>query len=175
MEKRKEVSWARYPSPLGAILAASDPVGITGITLGGETGAFLSGVRKTRGEPVERAAPFTGLFRMFDEYFRGRPVLFKVPLSLSGTGFDLAIWDILKRIPWGSARTYGEVARHAGRPGAARAVGGACGRNPAPIVIPCHRVLASGARLGGFSGGLEVKKALLKIEGVGFRGLPGAG
>ena len=129
---------------------------------------FLSGIRKAGGEPVESPASFTTLFMIFDEYFRGKAVEFNVPLSLKGSSFDLAVWKALQKIPWGSALSYGEVAASIGRPQAARAVGGACGRNPVPIIIPCHRVLASNALVGGFSGGINIKKALLGLEGIAF-------
>jgi O-6-methylguanine DNA methyltransferase len=89
------------------------------------------------------------------------------PFDLAGgTEFQLAVWRTLLTIPVGSTMTYGEVARGLGRPKSARAVGGACGANPIPLLIPCHRVLAANCRLGGFSGGLEWKKRLLNIEGI---------
>lgn len=92
------------------------------------------------------------------------------PLDLDGgTAFQRAVWARLRRIPAGETRTYGEVARALRRPGAARAVGSACGANPIPLLIPCHRVLAAGGKLGGFSAGLGWKRHLLATEGA----LPG--
>lgn len=89
------------------------------------------------------------------------------PLDLQvWTAFQQAVWRELIRIPPGQTRTYGEVARAIGNPGAVRAVGGACGANPIPLIIPCHRVLAAGNRIGGFSGGLPWKRLLLSREGV---------
>ena len=89
------------------------------------------------------------------------------PLDLSGgTKFRLRVWAELGRIPRGETRSYGEVAEELGKRRAARAVGGACGANPIPVLIPCHRVLAANGGLGGFSGGLEWKRRLLAIEGV---------
>ena len=88
-------------------------------------------------------------------------------LDLSrGTKFRLRVWDELRRIPRGDTRSYGEIAEELGKRKAARAVGGACGANPIPVLIPCHRVLAANGSLGGFSGGLEWKRRLLAIEGV---------
>jgi O-6-methylguanine DNA methyltransferase len=88
------------------------------------------------------------------------------PLDLtSGTAFQRAVWRALRRIKPGATRSYGEIARAVGSPGAARAVGQACGANPIPLLIPCHRVLAAGGRLGGFSGGLDWKRKLLAREG----------
>ena len=89
------------------------------------------------------------------------------PLDLSrGTKFRIRVWDELRRIPRGDTRSYGEIADELGKRKAARAVGGACGANPIPVLIPCHRVLAANGSLGGFSGGLEWKRRLLAIEGV---------
>lgn len=89
------------------------------------------------------------------------------PLDLSrGTAFQRRVWAALRQIPPGQTRTYGEIARQIGRPRAARAVGDACGANPIPVLIPCHRVLAVGGRLGGFSGGLDWKRRLLTREGI---------
>lgn len=89
------------------------------------------------------------------------------PLDLArGTKFRLRVWDELCRIPRGDTRSYGEISDELGKRKAARAVGGACGANPIPVLIPCHRVLAANGSLGGFSGGLEWKRRLLAIEGV---------
>jgi O-6-methylguanine DNA methyltransferase len=93
-----------------------------------------------------------------------------VPVVLPEVGFATRVWRQLRRIPYGQVRTYGGVARSLRRARAARAVGQACGRNPVPLVVPCHRVLAADRRLGGFSSGLDVKRALLDLEGVAYRG-----
>ncbi len=91
------------------------------------------------------------------------------PLDLGeATEFQKSVWAALQRIGKGSTRTYQAVAEAIGRPYAARAVGQACGRNPIPLLIPCHRVLAAGGRLGGFSGGLDMKRVLLRREGIAF-------
>ncbi len=90
-----------------------------------------------------------------------------LPLDLSnGTTFQRKVWNALRKIPPGKTKSYGEIARAIGRPGAVRAVGGACGANPIPVLIPCHRVLAANKKLGGFSGGLNRKRELLAREGV---------
>ena len=89
------------------------------------------------------------------------------PLDLSaGTAFQQAVWGALRRIPAGTTRTYADIARTVRSPRASRAVGQACGANPIPLLVPCHRVVASGGRLGGFSGGLEWKRRLLAREGI---------
>jgi O-6-methylguanine DNA methyltransferase len=91
------------------------------------------------------------------------------PLDLSGgTMFQRKVWNRLRKIPLGKTKSYGEIARAIGKPKAVRAVGGACGANPIPVLVPCHRVLAANKKLGGFSGGLDWKRKLLAREGVKF-------
>ena len=100
-------------------------------------------------------------------YFSGERVDFPELLDLAGaTPFQREVWETARFIPYGEVRSYGWVAARIGRPKAARAVGQALGRNPLPVIIPCHRVLAGDGSLGGFSGGLEMKRLLLKLEGV---------
>ena len=88
------------------------------------------------------------------------------PLDLAGTEFQQRVWNALRKISLGETKSYGEIARQIGKPKAVRAVGGACGANPIPVLIPCHRVLAANGKLGGFSGGLDWKRKLLKREGI---------
>jgi len=100
-----------------------------------------------------------------EEYFAGERTEFDVTMELDGTPFQREVWAELSRIPYGKTISYGELARRVGRPNGPRAVGQANGRNPIPIVVPCHRVLASNG-IGGYGGGLKVKRALLALEGV---------
>lgn len=99
-------------------------------------------------------------------YFERRLTDFDLPLRPAGSAFDKAVWDVMCEIPYGQTLTYGEIAARTG--GVARAVGGACGRNPIPVIIPCHRVTAAGGRMGGYSGagGVTTKRALLHLEGA---------
>ena len=97
------------------------------------------------------------------EYLNGSRKVFTVPVSPEGTEFQKIVWDAMTDIPYGSTASYGEIAEYIGHPRSARAVGTACGCNPIPIIIPCHRVVASDG-LGGYSGGLAIKKKLLEIE-----------
>jgi O-6-methylguanine DNA methyltransferase len=90
------------------------------------------------------------------------------PLDLSGTKFQKSVWHALRKISLGKTKSYGEIAQAIGKPKAVRAVGGACGANPVPVLIPCHRVLAANKKLGGFSGGLDWKRSLLAREGIKF-------
>ena len=101
------------------------------------------------------------------EFFRGKPVDFRDRLDLSaGTEFQKKVWSSCRSIPYGQTRSYGWIAARIGQPGASRAVGNALSKNPIPIIIPCHRVLVADGGIGGFSGGLEVKRQLLKLEGI---------
>jgi methylated-DNA-[protein]-cysteine S-methyltransferase len=98
-------------------------------------------------------------------YFEGKLTKFTVPLDFKGTDFQKNVWTALLTIPFGETRSYAEIARQIGKPGASRAVGAANGRNPISIIAPCHRVLGSNGRLTGFAAGLEAKDELLKLEG----------
>jgi len=105
------------------------------------------------------------LARQLEQYARGRNVALAAPLDLAGgTDFQRKIWSVLQQIPRGQTRSYRWVAEQAGHPRAVRAAGSACGANPVPILIPCHRVLASDGGLGGFTAGLAWKRKLLQIE-----------
>lgn len=97
-------------------------------------------------------------------YANGALRTFSVPIEPEGTEFDRLVWRALRRIPYGETRTYGDIAKAIGKPRSARAVGAANNRNPIPIVIPCHRVVAAGGKLGGYGGGLALKRKLLDLE-----------
>jgi methylated-DNA-[protein]-cysteine S-methyltransferase len=110
------------------------------------------------------AEPFVEVMHQLDAYFAGRLQTFRLKLALTGTPFQLSVWKALQGIPYGTTISYGELASRIGRPRAVRAVGGANGRNPIPIVIPCHRVIGGDGQLTGFGGGLPIKRALLELE-----------
>lgn len=124
----------------------------------------------TEPEAVDDGRPLRALRR----YFAGDvTAIDDLPVDPGGTPFQARVWAGLRAIPAGRTRTYGDLARAAGRPGAARAVGGAVGRNPIPIIIPCHRAVGSTGRLTGFGGGLPRKEWLLEHEGAIEGSLPG--
>lgn len=104
-----------------------------------------------------------------NDYFAGRRTHFDLPLAAFGTHFQQQVWQTLRQVAWGQRLTYGELAERLGRPGAARAVGAAVGRNPLAVFIPCHRILGSQGRLTGFAWGLDRKRALLALEGYDAR------
>ena len=157
---------ARYASPLGEILLAADGESLTGLWFAGQK-YYAEGLSETH---EERELPvFTETRRWLDLYFAGQRPDFLPPLHLRGTAFQRRVWAQLLAIPYGETRSYGDLARRLaeenGR-GSARAVGGAVGRNPVSVIVPCHRVLAADGSLHGYAGGLERKAALLRIEGV---------
>ncbi|MDB6058803.1 MAG: putative ada regulatory of adaptative response protein [Verrucomicrobiales bacterium] len=105
--------------------------------------------------------------RAIEQVITGKPITELPPLDLSaGTDFQRNVWGALRKISCGKTKSYSEIAISLGKPKGARATGGACGANPIPLLIPCHRVLASGGKLGGFSGGLDWKRKLLRRENV---------
>ena len=103
--------------------------------------------------------------RQLDAYFAGKRTEFDLPLGAEGTQFQKKVWKALTRIPYGATRSYGEIAAKIGAPQASRAVGAANGRNPIPVIVPCHRVIGSTGALTGFGGGMDRKRFLLALEG----------
>ncbi|MFO7608567.1 MAG: methylated-DNA--[protein]-cysteine S-methyltransferase [Candidatus Krumholzibacteriia bacterium] len=150
-----------HPSPLGPLGLESDGTALLRIRLPGEKRPAPDG-------PPRCAAPaaFTAVIAQLDEYFAGARTAFDLPLAPAGTPFQRRVWALLQAIPYGQTITYAELARRAGNPAACRAVGAANGRNPLPVVVPCHRVIGSGGRLTGYAGGLAAKARLLALEGV---------
>jgi methylated-DNA-[protein]-cysteine S-methyltransferase len=143
-------------SPIGPWSVEGDDDGLTHIS----TPRELSGSASERPSRVVRDAA-----RQLAEYFAGKRRDFDLDLHTTGTEFQIDVWVALCAIPYGQVRTYGEIAGVVGRPSAYRAVGNANGRNLLPVVIPCHRVVASNG-IGGYGSGLDVKRFLLSIEGV---------
>ena len=149
-------NWTIYDSPLGPLTLVGGPSGLAALRFPDHDAALAGDERA--------AAPFVDACRQLDEYFAGGREQFDLRLDLRGTPFQRAVWAALGRIPSGSTTTYGALARSLGRPAAVRAVGAAVGRTPVPIVVPCHRVVASDGSLTGYLGGLERKRALLDLE-----------
>jgi methylated-DNA-[protein]-cysteine S-methyltransferase len=125
----------------------------------------LTRVKNTAQGAVEDASAFGDLARRFQRYFDGEKIAFSDTLDLHGaTAFQRAVWSTARSIPYGETRTYAWIAGQIDRPGACRAVGGAMARNRFPVIVPCHRVIASDGTLGGFSGGLAMKESFLRLE-----------
>jgi methylated-DNA-[protein]-cysteine S-methyltransferase len=168
-------------SPVGPLLLTADESGLTGIRFDGawsadpSTSLGMTGDESSRASEASRgictldseAAHVIAAARaQLDEYFAGRRTHFDLPLSLTGTPFQRRVWTALAEIPFGRTISYLQLARTVGDERAVRAVGGANGRNPLPIVLPCHRVIGADGSLTGFGGGIERKRWLLEHEGA---------
>ena len=161
-------AWAE--TEIGRILVAASPRGICFSSLGSQ-GALERLqrwiARHARGaELSEDRRALLPVIRQLAAYARGERRYFDVDLDLRGTEFERRVWQAERRIPYGQTRTYAEIARTVGSPRGGRAVGGATGRNPVPLFVPCHRIVAKDG-LGGFTGGLHHKRRLLALEGAG--------
>lgn len=143
------------------------PIGkLTGVEDGGFMIKVLLNARSLPAE--EKKTPLLSHWvQQTEEYFAGKRTAFDLPLKLAGSDFQRSVWQGIKEIGYGEVMSYGQLAEKINRPKAFRAVGSACGANPLPIIIPCHRVVAKGG-LGGFGLGLEAKKILLKLENPNF-------
>jgi methylated-DNA-[protein]-cysteine S-methyltransferase len=161
------IRWTRLSTPIGPLLLAATERGLQRIGFTGNVAAFaleLDG-RSRLVEDEERLSPYR---RQLEQYFAGDLRHFTLPVDLSATTpFQRSVLAAIAEIPAGSVRSYGQVAAAIGKPKAARAVGQALGSNPIPIVLPCHRVVASDGSLGGYAGGLGRKRQLLALEGRG--------
>lgn len=150
----------RYQAtPIGDLLLAGDEDALHVVS-------FPEGSRRRDPEPdwIYNEQPFREACRQLEAYFAGSLREFDLKLAPSGTPFQLRVLEELRKIPYGETATYGDIARRIGKPKAVRAVGAANGRNPIPIVIPCHRVIGAHGDLTGFGGGLRTKEALLRLE-----------
>jgi methylated-DNA-[protein]-cysteine S-methyltransferase len=156
--KERATLYSEYDSPVGPLLLSGDAGVLTGLAFKRGRGAPHDWVRDDGRFAAERA--------QLDEYFAGERTDFDFPMRLEGAQFDRRVWQELEAIPYGTTTTYGEIAERIGKPGRARAVGAANGRNPIAIVVPCHRVIGAGGKLTGYGGGLERKRELLVLEGA---------
>ncbi len=146
-----------FATRLGLVEVEAAASGVTRVRIGARGRAREVGDGGALALAQQTAAEIVG-------YLDGKVRHFTVPVAAEGTAFQTAVWAELLKIPYGKRRTYGELAAKLGRPRGARAVGGACGANPVPILVPCHRVVAAEGSLGGFGAGIAVKQALLDIE-----------
>jgi len=154
-----------FTSPLGSITLISSEKGLSQLLF--EPSCLSIQNFKTASIPFNIVkAEDSNFAQQLIEYFEGKRKEFNIPLDLKGTSFRKKVWSALLSIPYGQTMSYGQIANYIGNPKASRAVGQACGANPVPIIVPCHRVLTSSGKMGGYTGGIHIKNALLKIEGV---------
>ena len=149
---------ATVESPIGPLTLTAREGRLTGLHMGPPRELGLAAPESPDAPPLPDARA------QLEQYFAGALTEFDLPLAPQGTPFQLRVWQELRRIPYGQSVSYGELARRIGRPGAARAVGLANGRNPIAMVVPCHRVIGADGSLTGFGGGIERKRALLELE-----------
>jgi methylated-DNA-[protein]-cysteine S-methyltransferase len=166
-----DVAYARVDSPVGPLIAARTPRGLVRLAYedfnGGEEAVVGDLAARLSPRVLEAPARLDDIRRELEEYFAGRRDRFDIPVDfgLVRTDFGRRVLQATARIPFGQTSTYAGVAGGAGNPAAVRAAGTALGRNPIPIVVPCHRVLRSGGALGGYTGGVHRKELLLALEG----------
>ncbi|HEV3352194.1 MAG TPA: methylated-DNA--[protein]-cysteine S-methyltransferase [Acidimicrobiales bacterium] len=165
-----DVAYAEVDSPLGKLLVATTPKGVVRLGFHNEDHDAVLDELADRLSPrvLEAPAKLDAVRRELDEYFEGRLRHFtaKLDWTLTGQGFRHEILRQTAKIPYGRTSTYMEMATKAGNRKAYRAAGNALGSNPIPVIVPCHRVLATGGGLGGYGGGLDVKERLLHLEGA---------
>ncbi|NOV25009.1 methylated-DNA--[protein]-cysteine S-methyltransferase [Cupriavidus necator] len=159
-------SYRHLDSPLGTVLLRACDGHLTGLFFAGQK-YHPVGIADSRDAPPADAAVLDRAAAELAEYFAGRRDSFTVPVRFAGSPFQQRVWQALLEIPCGATASYGELARTLGLPPThARAVGGAVGRNPLSVIVPCHRVLGSAGALTGYAGGIERKRALLRREGI---------
>ncbi|HET6999133.1 MAG TPA: methylated-DNA--[protein]-cysteine S-methyltransferase [Solirubrobacterales bacterium] len=164
-----DVAYTTTDSPFGTLLLATTPRGLVRVGLPNQDADELLDDLATRISPrvLEAPAQLDQARRELDLYFEGKLTDFDLPLDWQlSKDFRQRVLRAIARIPYGQTRSYTEMAKSAGNERAVRAAGTACGSNPIPLVVPCHRVLRSGGALGGYGGGLPMKEGLLELEGV---------
>lgn len=156
------IRYTHMPSPVGTLLLAGDDTGLQLIEFDDPRHPHARGPDWREGDN----AVLVTTRRQLDAYFDGKRRRFDLPLAPRGTPFQAQVWNTLATIPYGETISYAQLATRVGRPTAMRAVGAANGRNPLPIVLPCHRVIGADGSLTGFGGGLLTKAFLLRLEGA---------
>lgn len=159
--------FASYDSPIGHLLLVASDRGVREIFFDYDRARLNKA--SLNADWSESAEALSACRRELEEYFAGRRREFTVPLDLKGTDFQMRCWNGLLEIPYGATCSYADLARKVGSPKGFRAVGMANHDNPIPIIVPCHRVITSDRKLGGYGGGLELKEKLLRLEGAEWR------
>ena len=157
--------YCSWTSPIGLLHIVATSLGPCRVLLGSQRPKDLrSFLEKSYGvRPLRK--PLLPLIRQLYRYFAGDQISFQYPAKINGASpFDRKVWKVVSQIPYGQTRSYSWIARKMGHPRATRAVGGSCGRNPLPLLIPCHRVITQSGKLGGYTGGIQIKIRLLELE-----------
>ena len=164
---RRTIYYCALPTPIGRVFVAAGEAGLVRLSFRQSEASFVAELRRRLGADVVRSPARTAdIVHQLRAYFAGERRTFDVRLDLGDvTPFQRRVLMAAARVPAGKVVSYGEIARRIGQPHGSRAVGQALGHNPIPIVIPCHRVVAAGERIGGYGGGLGIKRKLLRLEG----------
>ncbi len=167
MPKPAQLFYNRFDSPLGPLWMAAHTKGLSYLVRDKTESSFLEEMQGRAGAlPQYQPAKLSHWHALLNRYFSGEKVAFEGPIHfLEGTPFQKNIWRTLTEIPYAEVRSYRWIGDRLSLPGAGRAIGNACGKNPIPILLPCHRVIRQNGSLGGYTGGLHIKKKLLEIEG----------
>ena len=163
--------YGEVESPVGQLFVAATDTGVCEIDFASSHNrAEVMRRLEQRGfHPMPNQTAITTVAKQLNEYFNGERNRFEVPLDFSGISpFTQAVLTATNKIPFGRLSTYRQIAESIGQPNATRAVGNALGRNPLPVIVPCHRIIRSDSTMGGYTGGLQIKQQLLKLEGVGL-------
>jgi methylated-DNA-[protein]-cysteine S-methyltransferase len=161
------IYYCTMASPIGRLHVAAGEAGVVRIGFGGSEASFVDGLGRLGVAVVRSAAKTADVVHQLRTYFAGERRTFDVRVDLSRvTPFQRRVLMAAAGVPAGKVVSYGEIARRIGQPGGSRAVGQALGSNPIPIVIPCHRIIAAGGKIGGYGGGLARKRKLLRLEGA---------
>jgi len=164
---RPAIYWCAVPASIGRVFVAASDEGLLRVSFRHREGSFVDELReRTEADVVRSTARTADIVEQLRDYFAGERRRFDLRLDLRHVSpFQRRVLLAATRVPAGEVVSYGEIARRIGEPGGSRAVGQALGHNPIPIVIPCHRVVAAGGRIGGYTGGLAIKRRLLRLEG----------
>ena len=164
---RRTIYYCALPTPIGRVFVAAGEAGLVRLSFRQSEASFVAELRRLGADVVRSPARTADIVHQLRAYFAGERRSFDVRLDLRHTtSFQRRVLMAAARVPAGQVVSYGEIARRIGDPRGSRAVGQALGHNPVPIVIPCHRVVAAGGRIGGYTGGLTIKRKLLRLEGA---------
>ena len=164
---RRTIYYCALPTPIGRVFVAAGEAGLVRLSFRQSEASFVAELRRLGADVVRSPARTADIVHQLRAYFAGERRSFDVRLDLRHTTpFQRRVLLAAARVPAGQVVSYGEIARRIGQPQGSRAVGQALGQNPVPIVIPCHRVIAAGGRIGGYTGGLGIKRKLLRLEGA---------
>lgn len=167
LSANREAAYGSFPGPFGEVFVAVSERGVCRVSWRTDEARFRDEVEALGLRAVRRRQVAATALRQVREYLAGRRERFDLPIDLVAlTPFQRAVLEETATVPRGAFSTYGDIARRVGRPRAYRAVGNALNINPVPLLVPCHRVLAAGGALGGYGGGLDIKRFLLELEGV---------